>query len=105
MRLQCGGTGASHGGDGGLAISVSPNYLETCLQMKSRPIYDDPFNPIFEGSGGGAQSDTEKSLGKGGGVIYVEVVKESQFIGGEINSEGFSSLKDINFGSGSGGSI
>jgi hypothetical protein len=71
LRLQCGGTGASHGGMGGQSSSPSQSYIQTCLQMTSRDIYDDPFDPIFEGSGGGGQNISAFS-GKGGGVIYIE---------------------------------
>ncbi len=39
--------------------------------MTSRNIYDNPFNPIFEGSGGGGQ-DSSSLFGSGGGVIYIE---------------------------------
>jgi hypothetical protein len=36
LSMQCGGTGASHGGMGGPSSSINPNYLLTCLQMRSR---------------------------------------------------------------------
>jgi hypothetical protein len=38
--------------------------------MTSRPIYDDPFNPIYEGSGGGGTSNSSA----GGGVIFIEAM-------------------------------
>ena len=39
--------------------------------MTSRNIYDNPFYPLFEGSGGGGQNESS-ILGRGGGVVYIE---------------------------------
>lgn len=69
--------------------------------MRSRDIYDDPFNPILEGSGGGGHS-TYGSRGNGGGVIYIETYYA--FIDGVITSDG-NPAKDIFYGGGSGGSV
>lgn len=74
--------------------------------MRSRPIYDSMFNPIFEGSGGGGtiQSDDFEIARGGGGVIYIENYVNIIFDNGTIDSDG-SSAKNQNYGSGSGGSI
>ncbi|KAM3143533.1 hypothetical protein pb186bvf_004295 [Paramecium bursaria] len=106
LRLQCGGTGASHGGRGGFCTSQSANYQQKCLQMRSRPIYDSQFNPIYEGSGGGGtvqQEDFTVPRG-GGGVVYYENYDTILFQNASINSDG-SSAKNQNYGSGSGGTV
>jgi hypothetical protein len=74
--------------------------------MTSRNIYDDPFNPIFEGSGGGGQQGSSL-YGNGGGVIYMESAFQI-IVNGIIDSSGentFSSKETQFYGSGSGGSI
>jgi hypothetical protein len=74
--------------------------------VKSNNIFDNPFNPVLEGSGGGG-NNLSSILGNGGGVIYMEssIVFENQ---GFIDSSGVGmdpTPPTQYFGGGSGGSI
>lgn len=68
-KLQCGASGGSHGTIGGFPGSEINTFFIACMQQKPFEQYGNPFNPIFEGSGGGNRFYG----GSGGGVIYIEV--------------------------------
>ncbi|CAK78049.1 unnamed protein product (macronuclear) [Paramecium tetraurelia] len=93
--LKCGSSGGSHGGFGGRPKSQVLDFDEQCKKLIPREAYGNPFNPLFEGSGGGGNYFG----GYGGGVIY--------FQNGTIETNGESSQRDdsIIYGGGSGGSI
>lgn len=76
------------------------------LTSRSRPLYGNPFNPIFEGSGGGSDVSEENSLSSGGGVIYIEAIKLIQMEQSKISSNGSDNDQyELDYGGGSGGSI
>ncbi|CAD8077677.1 unnamed protein product [Paramecium sonneborni] len=99
--LKCGSSGGSHGGFGGRPKSEVNDFNGQCQNLVPREAYGNPFNPLFEGSGGGGNYFG----GYGGGVIYLQSV--NNIINGRIEANGGSSQRDdsIIYGGGSGGSI
>ncbi|CAD8156227.1 unnamed protein product [Paramecium pentaurelia] len=99
--LKCGSSGGSHGGFGERPKSEVNDFNEQCQKLIPRQAYGNPFNPLFEGSGGGGNYFG----GYGGGVIYFQSV--NIIIDGIIEANGESSQRDdyIIYGGGSGGSI
>ncbi|CAK82391.1 unnamed protein product (macronuclear) [Paramecium tetraurelia] len=99
--LKCGSSGGSYGGLGGKPTSEVNDFNEQCQNLVPRQAYGDPFNPLFEGSGGGGNYFG----GYGGGVIYFQSV--NIILDGVIEANGGASQRDdgIIYGGGSGGSI
>ncbi|KAL4471176.1 hypothetical protein ABPG72_019118 [Tetrahymena utriculariae] len=99
--ISCGSTGGSYGGQGANAQNISQASNNLCNEIQSRPIYGNPFNPIFEGSGGGGdETDTR-------GVIYIESITcVSLNLKSTIQSSGTGTNEtNYNNGGSSGGSI
>ncbi|KAL4482442.1 hypothetical protein ABPG73_012902 [Tetrahymena malaccensis] len=108
--ISCGSTGGSYGGQGANAQNITSVSSNICNEIQSRPLYGNPFNPIFEGSGGGGDdSDTNipQYSSSGGGVIYIEsIIQVSLNCKSTIQSSGTGTNdKSFNNGGGSGGSI
>lgn len=73
--------------------------------MKSRSTYGDPFKPLLEGSGGGAQwTDRISKNGRGGGAIYFEAYNLT-LIDTNLTSDGSSFIHNLYYGSPSGGAV
>jgi len=81
--------GGSHGGRGG---NVS--------EEETRVPYDDEDMPHMPGSGGAARDLSSGLGGNGGGVVYIDVVRNTRF-DGTINANGKSSAG----GGGAGGAV
>ena len=92
VRLQCGGSGASHGGMGSAGASPSSFQNPICQQLKSRAPYGSPFYPAMEGSGGGGYN-APNNYGGGGGVIYIQVANYA-LIDGVIDSSAVDFYQD-----------
>ncbi|KAL4501733.1 hypothetical protein ABPG72_018784 [Tetrahymena utriculariae] len=108
--ISCGSTGGSYGGQGANAQNISQVSNNLCNEIQSRPIYGNPFNPIFEGSGGGGD-ETDTSLpqnnSSGGGVIYIESITSVSINQKSTIQSSGTGTNEINYnnGGGSGGSI
>ena len=64
-------------------------------------MYDNPLNPIYEGSGGGGTSNSSR----GGGVVYIECAIQL-VLDGKIDSSAYSfAKKNVYDGGSSGGTI
>ncbi|EAS06334.2 transmembrane protein, putative (macronuclear) [Tetrahymena thermophila SB210] len=108
--ISCGSTGGSYGGQGANAQNISLVSSNICNEIQSRPLYGNPFNPIFEGSGGGGdETDTNisQNSSSGGGVIYLESILQVYINQKSTIQSNGNGTNDKNYsnGGGSGGSI